>query len=224
MTTDPRLDVPRALHRLAVALRFVDAFTDTPVRVPLAVSIPAQAWPARYGGSDATYRFLVTNADLPAGTFAVTVTAPGGEYVNWEPVSVQLPPPGLPHAPPLRASDFLVTRPLWPTPRLRLPPAETAVLGRVVSASAAPVAGLRVALFTPPGPPPAAPYTRTDARGEFLFRFPQLRGSASGGAVVSQAAVAAEVRDASDNPLAVTPAGPQDVPLGKASVLTFGVP
>jgi hypothetical protein len=224
MTTDPRLDAPRVLHRLAVVLRFVDAFTDAPVRVPLAVSIPARAWPARYAETDATYRFLVTDADLPAGTFAVAVTAPGGEYVSWEPIAVQLPPPGLAHAPPLRAGDFLVTRPLWPTPRLRLPPAETAVVGRVVSASAAPVAGLRVALFKPPGAPPAAPYTRTDARGEFLFRLPHLRGSASGGVVVSKAAVAAEVRDASNNPLAVTPAGPQDVPLGKASVLTFGVP
>jgi hypothetical protein len=224
VSADPRTDTPQIVHRLAAAVRFVDAFTTSPLRVPLLVSVPARRWPALYSAGDATYRFLVSNGAVLAGAFDVDVTAPGGEYVNWEPFQMQLPPPALPHPPPLRAGDFLLTRNLWPTPLLRLPPAETAVAGLVVSNSAAPVAGLRVRLYKPPGPPPANQYTRTDASGGFLFRFPQLRGSASGGVVVSTAAVVAEVRDALDNPLVVTPAGPQDIPLGEVSVLTLTVP
>jgi hypothetical protein len=224
MTDDLRTDSPLVIHRLAAALRFVDAFTGMPVRVPLAVSIPARRWPALRVATDATYRFLVTNAAVPAGVFNVAVTAPDEEYVNWEPFTVQLPRPVVPHPLPVRASDFLIARTLWPTPRLRLPPAETAVLGLIRNGAAQPVAGLRVALFKPPGPAPPAPYTRTDARGTFLFRLPLLRGSVAGANVVSTASLAIEVRDAGNNPLPVNPPGPQEVPLGKVSVLTFAIP
>jgi hypothetical protein len=224
MTGDPRTDSPRLVHRLAAALRFVDAFTGTPVRVRLAVSIPARRWRALRVAADATYRFVVTDADVPAGVFDVAVTAPGGKYVNWEPFTMKLPLPAVPHLPPVRPSDFLITRTLWPTPQLRLPPRETAVLGLIRNGAAQPVAGLRVALFKPPGPAPAAPYTVTDAGGAFLFRLPQLRGSVVGTTVVSTASLAVEVRDALNNPLPVNPAGPQDIPLGEVSTLTFTVP
>jgi hypothetical protein len=225
MTAEPRTDTPRVVHRLAVALRFVDAFTGTSVRAPLAVSISALGWSALGVESDSTYRFLVTNAAaVPAGTFDVAVTAPGGEYVNWESIQVQLPRPSPPHPPPFNGNDFLVSLPLWPTPLVRTPPGETAVVGRVVSTSAAAVAGLRVIIFLEPGPAPAAPYTRTDPAGAFLFRLPLLRGSVSGSTVVSTASVGVALRDTLDNPLAVVPAGPIDLPLGRTSMLTFTIP
>jgi hypothetical protein len=150
------------------------------------------------------------------------VTDPAGEYVNWEPFQVQVPRPGLPHPPPLRASDYLVERKLWPTRNFRPPPGETAVAGRVVSGGVNPVSGLKVALFTAPGPAPAAPYTRTDEGGQFLFRFPLLKGEVTGGTVVAQVSLGVEVRDAGGL-LTATPAT-VTVPLGRVSVLTFTIP
>jgi hypothetical protein len=223
VSTDPRRDRPGLAHRLAVALRFLDAFTDRPVRVPLDVSIPARRWPALRRESDATYRFLVTNVPLPAGSFDVAVTAPGGEYVNWEPFLVEVPRPGLPHPPPALASDYLVERVLWPTRRFRPQPGETAVVGRVVSGGANSTTGLKILLFKSPGPAPAVPYTRTDENGEFLFRFPLLRGEVSGTTVVAGVSLDVQVRDAADAVLAAAP-GTVEVPLGRVSVLTFAIP
>jgi hypothetical protein len=225
MSPDPRTDRPGLVHRLGVAVRFLDAFDGTRVGVPLLVSIPAQRWTALPVPADATYRFALTNRALPAGLFDVAVEVPGGEYAYAEPFKVQLPPPGLPHPPPLTAGDFLVERPLWPTPRFRPPPGETAVLGRVESAGGATsVEGLKVILFVWPGPAPAGPYAYTNDRGDLLFRLPGLKGSASGGTVTATADLGAAVRGAGNAVVPVTPAGSFTVPLGRVSVQRFTVP
>jgi hypothetical protein len=223
MSTDLCRDRPGLVHCLAVALRFLDTFTDKPVRVPLNVSIPARRWLALRWEPDATYRFLVSNASLPAGPFDVAVVDPTDQYVNWEPFQVQVPRPGLPHPPPLRASDYLVERKLWPTRNFRSPPGETVVAGRVVSGGVNPVSGLKVILFKAPGSVPTAPYTRTDEGGQFLFRFPLLKGEVTGGTAVTQVPVGVEVRDGGGVVLAVTPAT-ITVPLGRVSVLPFTIP
>jgi len=225
MNGDPRVDSPAWAHRLGAALRFVDPFTQTPVRVPLAVSIPSLRWRAVRWESDATYRFVATNAEVSAGTFDVAVEAPGGEYVSLAPIQVQLPRPIAPHPAPAVRADYLVQPTLWPTTRLRPPPGETAVVGRVVSqGGGTPTSGLRVRVFVPPGPAPAEPFTRTDANGEFLFRLPGLRGRVAGTTVVTAVTVDIEIRDPADAALAVSPAGGFSVPLGQVSVWTFQVP
>jgi hypothetical protein len=224
MIADARSDKPVVIHRLGVVLRFLDTFTGARVGVPLDVSIPARNWPA-LRREDTTYRFLVPNRLVPAGLFDVAVAAPGGEYFNWEPFQVQLPPPSLPHAPPLVARDFLVEKPLWPTVHFRPSPGETAVLGRVESSGGATVvAGLKVFLFPWPGPAPVSPYAYSNENGEFLFRLPALKGSVSGTTVVSKADLGIAVRDATNTVVSVTPAGSFAVPLGKVSVLRFTAP
>jgi hypothetical protein len=225
MTTDPRSDRPSLVHRLGAALRFLDAFAGTRVGVPLIVSIPAQNWTALRWEPDATYRFGVTNQLLPTGLFDVTVDVPGGEYVSAEPFQVQLPPPSLPHAPPLLFSDYLVERPIWPTPTFRPPPGETAIHGRIDSSGGATaVSGLKVILFVWPGPVPASPYAYTNANGDFLFRLPGLKGSVSGMTVVSTADLGIEVRDPSNAVIPVSPVSVFGVPLGRTSVLRFTAP
>ena len=201
--------------RLAVALRFVDAFTETLVPVALHVSIPTLNWLAVFRPPDGTYRF-VTLRELPSGPFGVAVTVPGGEYVNWEPFQVSLPC-ATPTAPPVKAADFLVTRALWPTPRLRLPYGETAVCGRLVGGAGQSVDNLRVTLFESSGPVPAsAPYARTDRDGRFLFRLPTWKRQFNGSSAVTTALLGIEVRDVSNNVLAVTPSGPREVVAGSA--------
>ena len=81
-------------------------------------------------------------------------------------------------APPTRA-DFLLSQPLWPTVAFRPPPGETVVRGRLASASAQPVDKIKVEMWTGgvAVPPPGTPYTVTNANGDFLFRFPLLKGS-----------------------------------------------
>lgn len=230
-------DTPRCVHRLAVVLQFIDAFTGAIVSAPLSVSIPTPGavlrpptpWLARRDSGDSTYRFIATNADVPTGTFDVAVEAAGGEYVNLEPVTVTLPmvPPGPvpPHpAAPRRADEYLVQKVLWPTTRLRPPPGETAIRGTIASTGGASVAGLRVIVFTAGDPVPASPYTRTDEQGQFLFRLPALQSRLVGGAVVSTASLAVEVRNAADNVLVVVPAGPYVVDVGRVSVLSITIP
>src|SRR5262249_3540577 len=155
MNTDARRDRPSLVQRLGVALRFLAAFAGTRVGVPLVVSIPARNLTALRWETDATYRFSVANQLLPTGMFDVAVDVPGGEYISAEPFKVQLPPPSLPHAPPLLSSDYLVEKPLWPTPSFRPPLGETAILGRINSSGGVTaVGGLKVFLFVLPGPPP----------------------------------------------------------------------
>jgi hypothetical protein len=197
---DLRIDRPNLVHQLLVAVRFHDVFLgpEAPVRVPLAVSIDALGWQAYPSPHDATYRFLRTNAafpSVPPPPWDVTVSAPGGEYVNFAPFQVQpISPPVLPPTP----AAYLVERPLWPTRSFRPPPGETVVLGRVVRVAPAPVAGLEVWLFPEATRQPTTPSTFTDANGAFVFRLPGLRGTSQPGpppVVTLPSDVGIEVRD-----------------------------
>jgi hypothetical protein len=211
-------------HRLAVAVRFIDIFTGEPVRLPLTVTIPALRLKAFHSLPDDTYRFIITNRDVPAGgPFDIEVEVPRDEYAAREPMQVTLPVV-VGHPPPIVRPDFLVEFPLWPTRLRKVPPGETAVTGRIVSAGATNVEGLRVFLFDPPGPPPPSPYAYTDANGEFLFRLPGLRARMSGAVPVVTAPLDVEIRD----PLLalVSPVVPSSivVDLGRSSVFEFDVP
>jgi len=171
-------------HFLGFALRFEDIFdrpstpTTAPVRSSLQVSIPTLRWQAFYASSDATYRFRFGPHDAIAGTHAVEVTSLDRLYVNYEAFTVTLP--RVVSTPPV-TDDFLITRPLWPTRSFQVPDGETAVIGRITSLTAQPVAGLRVQLYRGASPPPTGAYTYTDANGEFVFRLLKLGGLVPGG-------------------------------------------
>jgi hypothetical protein len=62
---------------------------------------------------------------------------------------------------------------------VRPPDGETAVRGSITSPTAQPVAGLTVEMWTggSPTPPPGTPFTRSNAGGDFLYRFPLLKGT-----------------------------------------------
>lgn len=181
-TTDPPLTAPLLRRSLAAVYRFYDIFylpfdgAVPPVRSPLAVSIPSLRWHALWAENDATYRFsaLTLTKSAPIATqMAVEVVAQNGDYVNHEPIKLDLP---LPLSTPPRSDDFLLCRALWPTTAFRPPPGETAVRGQICGAGA--LGGLRVVMAEGATPPldGDGPYTFTDARGEFLFRFPRQKG------------------------------------------------
>jgi len=219
-------------------LRFADAFSRAPVNAPLEVQaetlpvvtgMPNTPWKAIPGPSDGTYRFLVTNRTvLPVGAIPVTVSAPGHEYVNFEPFTVVLPVLLVAHPPTPDRSDFLIERPLWPTRSLRIPPGETAVVGRVNSSGGmTAVARLRLRIWPSGSPLPATPYTYTDDAGDFLFRLPQLKSSVSGGIVTSTANLALDVRLPPAYAASVVPTAPPlpfTVNLGRVSTLQIDVP
>lgn len=176
--------------RLAAAVRFVDAFTRTPVDVrldvraetlPIVQSMPLLPWKAVPGLTDRTYRFLVADRTLaPVGAIPITVTAPRAEYVDFEGFSLVLPRPLVANPPTPTLSDFLITKPLWPTQVLKVPAGETAIVAVVKSAGANPVDALRIKVWTGLGPPPPSPYTYTNAAGEALFRLPELKLAVGG--------------------------------------------
>jgi hypothetical protein len=201
-------DTPATARQLAVVVRFVDGFTQQPVAGRYSVSIaqfpgvdPALlrslaggAWVGAWSGSDATYRFSLTNppsaaaTELPAGTFDLVVTNPGGApvfsnplpatpagpYAAVVPLKVTIPP-FAPHPPPVLASDYLVALPLWPTVAFTVPVGETAISGWVVSEKGGtPTAGLRVAVAPPGAVVGAIPQAVTDGSGQFLYRLNNL--------------------------------------------------
>ncbi len=212
------------VHRLAVAVRFFDIFTGETVRIPLIVTIPDLRLQAFHAVTDDTYRFVVTNRDLPAaGTYEIAVDISGGEYEARGHITVPLPVT-IPHPPPVVRPDYLAEFPLWPT-RLRRPPSgETAVIGRIISGGATNVDGLRVFLFEPPGPPPASPFAYTNAAGEFLFRLPQLHAHMSGAVSVITATLDIEIRDPVFALVAPVIPGSILVDLGRTSLFEFNVP
>jgi hypothetical protein len=169
-TDNPAEFVRWFTHRLGVAIRFIDVFTGEVIRVPLQVSAPAQNWQAVRRAQDATYRFVFSEVSVPTGSFDIDVEAPGGEYLNWIPIEVTLPI--VPATSPITVGDYLMELPLWPTRRVRPPDGETAVIGRLVSATANPVSNLDIRLFRQGDPAPAMPFARSDGMGAFLFRLP----------------------------------------------------
>jgi hypothetical protein len=235
---DFRTDRAAVAHHLSAALRFVDAFTARPVGVPLhvqadvlpvpvVVGTPNTPWKALPGPYDGTYRFFVTNHTIaPVGPVAISVAAPGKEYVNHEPFSVPLPRPLLAHPPTPAPSDFLVERPLWPTRVLPLPPGETAIVGTVRSVGATPIAALRIRIWPSALPMPATPYAYTDASGGFVFRLPGLK-KVSGGAVSTTASLTLDIRLPPLHAVAVAPTAPTlpfTVRLGQVTTLDISVP
>jgi hypothetical protein len=190
-------------HQLAVAVRFVDVFTVQPVVVPLdvrvdslpsAVGMPAVPWRAVEGPNDHTYRFLVSNNTvMPTGTVGVAVTARGQEYVDFEPLTTTLPRVLTAHPPIPARSDYLLQHPLWPTRSLRLPPRDTAIVARLVSAGSTPIEAVRATIWPDGSPMPAFPYAYSDARGEFVYRLPALK-TVVGGVITPTANLLIDLR------------------------------
>jgi hypothetical protein len=232
---------PSIRHQLGVVLRFVDVFTGRPIDTPLdvrSIALPSPLpppparppnlpWRALRRADDASYRFVVSDGEaLPTGPLDVLVDDPGGAYVNFEPLTIQLPRPLVAHPPTPDRSDFLVDRKLWPTRHAALGAAETAVVGRIVSTGAlTQVAALRIRLGV--GPLPADPYTYTNDAGEFLFRLPGLKGKVVGSVVTSTAPLDVEILEppAFTTVVATTsPSFPVVVTLGRVTVLEIHVP
>ena len=176
---------PLLQRTLTAVYRFYDAFFyplddhTPPVTTLLDVSIPSYNWSAFRSTADFTYRFSALTLTQPAPSglnLAVQVVAPGGNYVSFEPIVLALP---LPLSTPPKHADFLIAQPLWPTTAVRPPAGETAVRGHIRSSTAQPVADLKVQMWlgAVPVPPPGTPFTRSNAHGDFLFRFPLLKGA-----------------------------------------------
>lgn len=175
---------PRLRRALSAVFRFYDAFlfplddTTPPIASPLEVTIPAFGWTALRVERDATYRFSASTLREPAPSgvnLEVQVRAINGDYMSLDPILLTLP---LPVSTPVQRADFLIRQPLWPTITARPPGTETAVRGQIRSATAQPVAGLLVEMWQgPPVPPAGTPSTRSTQTGEFLFRFPLLKGT-----------------------------------------------
>ena len=227
---------PAVRHRLAAAIRFVDAFTGSPVTVPLQVEVtmlaafpgmPRLPWRA-VPAEDGTHRLITTgNAVPPAAAVALTVVAPGGEYADREPATILLPRP-IAGPFPTRA-DMLVTHVLWPTRRLSLAPGEMAVVGTVRTAAGTPAANHRVR-FADGALGPGTPYAYTDDGGDFLFRLPFVRalvGSPLGGTIRVAAPIDSEVRSPPAYATAIAPSSPTfpvSMPVGRPTMLLITIP
>ena len=234
--TTPLMLTPSIRHHLAAAIRFEDVFTGQPaeaeldVRVevlPVVPRMPRLPWQARRA-SDGTYRLLVSQSTaMPVGPVTVTVTAPSGEYENYQPFVLALP---LPWAGPLPTrADFLVRRTIWPTRRMRLQPGESGVIGRVVDGTGTPVSGLRVRMAEAPAPIPAAvPATYTAADGTFLVRLPALRSMTGSPPVATPRTTASLVMElltpAMTPVLPTSPPFPVVVTIGRVTTLLITVP
>jgi hypothetical protein len=173
---------------LLAVFQFYDAFFDASddrtlaITSPLEVSIPNLGWIA-FRADDFTYRFSARTLtqSAPGGSqLTVQVVAPGGDYVSFEKITLPalpLPPPNPPRPP--RRGDFVFQLPLWPTLAVRPPGGETAVHGYIWNNTAQPLAAVKVEMWpgAAPAPPPNTPYTLSNASGDFLYRFPLLKGT-----------------------------------------------
>ena len=205
--------------------------------LPVISRMPNLPWRAVRGNDDHAYRFLVTNKTVaPVGSIPITVEAPGGEYVNFEPFTVTLPRTLAKHPPTPDRSDFLVERPLWPTRVIRLPPGETAISGVVRSSGGVhSVSGLRVFICDDRDSLPSDPYSYTNAAGEFLFRLPadfrspgqRFKGAVSGGVIQSTVSLKLDLRASPTYAASVTPTAPTipfTVDLGRITTLQITIP
>lgn len=211
---------PLFQRTLSAVYRFYDAFffpideRTPPILSPLQVSVPALDWAAWGSAEDSTYRFSAATLGKPAPSgvnLEVAARSSGGDYLSHEPILLTLP---LPVSTPPRRSEFLIVAPLWPTAALRPPQGETALRGHLLSATAQPVADLKVEAWAGPSPVPPAgtPYTRTDRNGDFLIRFPQMKGHRGIGLMF-------QIR-LSDGAVPVSPASPTLL-LGQTQVIAF---
>jgi hypothetical protein len=220
---DPRTDHPVFSHRLGVALRFFDVFTQAPVVAPLRVAIPQLnlvAGPPQ--SADGVYRFLLGDAPA-AANYAVSVEA--DDYQSHEAISVQLPRMPSSPPPPVKRGDYLVRVALWPRTSVRVPPGETAVVGHVVSGpNPVPAANYKVVLFTASENVNSVPYARTDENGDFLYRLSRLKGSVSSGVVTKTATLTAAIFTPTGNPVATVNPASVTVDLGRVLARQFNVP
>jgi hypothetical protein len=204
-------------RRLAFAISFRDAFLPTAAAPPIRVRLEVDALGQRaFAAADGTYRVSVVGMPpvVPAGTFPITVRAPGGEYVASDPPpSVTLP--RIVSVPP-QQSDYLLIERLWPTRLFPIPLGETAVVG-VVTQLGAPVPGLTVRLHEAVVPPPATPEARTNDEGEFVYRFP----FAPGAAAATPLSLHVTVLDGA-TPVLVTPSALQ-LAAGRVHTISFNV-
>jgi len=160
---------PQLRWQLLGVLRFHDAFTHEIVRNSLQVTIPNLGL-LGVAGSDATYRFVSSQEQPPAGTFPVHADVPDAEYIQWDPFWLTFA--SLPPILPLR-DHFLVEAPLWPTRRLAPRAGETSLVIQIQrSKKGDPVSDLRVKLIRAGAIPSLD--TRTNLRGECFFRVPSL--------------------------------------------------
>jgi hypothetical protein len=238
------MDIERVRHRLGAVVRFVDVFTQRPIDLPLdvrsealpaVVGMPYLPWTAVRGANDEGYRFLVhNNTVMPVGNIAVTVSAPGREYVDFEPLTVTLPRPLVAHPPMPARSDYLVQHPLWPTRSLLLPPGETAIVAHLTTAGVTPIARLKVTVWVDGTPMPPSPYTYSNDAGEFVYRLPDLK-TVNGGVISTTASMRLELKIPPAYVASVAPtqiktdagallAVPFAIPLGQATNLTISLP
>jgi hypothetical protein len=223
-------------HQLAAAIRFEDAFTAMPPEavldaqvdvLPVVPNMPGLPWRA-IRAADGTHRFLVSqNTAMPVGPLTVTVGEPDDIYKNYEPFVITLPLPIAGSLP--TRQDFIVRRVVWPTRRLRLQPGETGVIGSIVNAGGAPVAGLRVRIAEAPLPiAPSVPYTYSDTDGSFLVRLPGLRsmtGSPPVGTPRTTVSIVIELLTSAAIPvLPTSPPFPALLALGLVNSLLITVP
>jgi hypothetical protein len=223
---------PRLQRTLSAVYRFYDGFlypTDPfvppigsvddrtpPISSQLNVSIPQLRWTASRAETDFTYRFsaLTLTQAAPSGTnLVVQVTAPGGDYVSFEPIVLKKLPVTISSSP--ARSDFLNAVPLWPTTAVRPALGETAVRGVLQTSTPQPVADLKVEMWLGPAiaPPGVSPfYTRTNANGEFLYCFPLLKG-------VAGSAVPVQIR-LNDGTITIVPSS-LSIVLGRTQILHF---
>jgi hypothetical protein len=197
------MEIERVRHRLGAAVQLVDAFTAKAIHLPLEVradtlptvaGMPQVPWHAVRGHDDDSYRFFVTNNQvMPVGNIPVTIVAPDHEYVDFEAMTMVLPRPLVAHPPMPARSDFLVQHTMWPTRSLRLPPGETAIVARCVSAGVTAIAALKVSIWPAGTPEPASPYTYTSDRGEFVYRLPDLK-TVNGGVISMTASLDMTIR------------------------------
>lgn len=232
---------PRIEHRLVAAVRFLDAFTGKTVGVPLDVRInrlptvdgPFRLpWVAGRALDGETHRFLLTNRETePRGSVDLVVTAPGGEYADFEPRPLALPLPRTGSGTVTDFDAFRVERALWPTRLFRLPPGETAIVGDVrASSTRAPLAGYRIVLTavgTTVRPGTHSQWrTYTDAQGEFVVRAPGVVERPAHSVQVTTLRATFEVRAPPDYVRVVpprTPTGEVSFQVGKVNVFRITV-
>jgi hypothetical protein len=216
-------DHPAVTFALATVIRLVDAFTGVPLRERYDVRLAGREdWAPVFRESDATYRFVVSNAPIPSLVTDVVITGNDAtRHRDADGLTVTIPPPG-PAPVPLTVGHYLTEHPLWPSRTFRPPPGETFVRGLVLRAGA-PQPDHRVRIAAGAAPAATAPAAPTDADGQFGYRLPSLTVAApSGGGATTTADLFAEVRDPADAVQSVTgPALPLTVPLGRTTALTL---
>jgi len=153
-------------HSLSFVVRFNNHFTGAPVATELPVRLEGSLVRpvAQRGGTerrhaDGTYRYIDLRSGVHRVRWLPPFTRSYGGWISWE----GLPEVTVPSAHP----EDPIERDLWPAASAYVPPAMTAVRGKL---SGTGVAGLEVRIDVPAGP--WLHFTRSDDSGEFLYLLP----------------------------------------------------